>query len=287
MRARYLVIGADGQLGRDLGAQLAGEVIRAGRARADLTQPEMLRSALTEFQPDIVVNCAAYNFVDRAESEPEAAFAVNAFGVRNLARLCGERNVALVHFSTDYVFGLDSNRTTPWTEDDAPGPISAYGASKLAGEYFVRAYCPRHFVIRTCGLYGRYGAGGKGTNFVETMLRLAGQGKPLRVVHDQVCTPTYTRDLADAVVGLIATKTYGLFHITSGGSCSWFDLARAIFELAGVAADLTPTTSTEYGAAARRPAYSVLSNRRYESLDLPPLRSWRDALSAYLAERNG
>ena len=143
--------------------------------------------------PDVVVNCAAYNFVDKAESEPDAAFAVNAWGVRDLARVCRDLDCVLVHFSTDYVFGLDSGRARPYAETDAPGPVSVYGLSKLAGEYLVRALCPRHFVIRTCGLYGVWGSGGKGGNFVETMLRVAGQGKPLRVVDDQICTPSVHR----------------------------------------------------------------------------------------------
>src|SRR6266851_3859431 len=196
---KYAVLGAAGQLGRDLCPRLAGTVVPLGRDRADLTRPEQLRSTLAELRPDVVVNCAAYNFVDRAESEPEAAFAVNVWGVWSLAAICRDLGCVLAHFSTDYVFGLDSGRRTPYRETDAPGPVSVYGVSKLAGEHFVRAICPRHFVLRTCGLYGVWGSGGKGGNFVETMRRVAAQGKPLRVVHDQFCTPTYTVDLADAV----------------------------------------------------------------------------------------
>jgi len=282
---RYLVIGASGQLGRDLCPRLPGEVIGVGREQADLTRPDLLKATLDEHQPQTVVNCAAYNFVDRAETEPETAFAVNALGARSLATLCGERQITLVHFSTDYVFGLDAGRTIPWNEDDPPGPVSVYAASKLAGEYFVRMYCPRHFVIRTCGLYGIWGSGGKGGNFVETMLKLAGQGKPLRIVGDQVCTPTYTRDLAEVLTPLIGTTHYGLYHLTSAGSCSWFEFAGAIFDLAGLKVERSPVTSVEYGAAARRPAYSVLSNRRYESLGFAPMRPWREALATYLAER--
>src|SRR5205085_12597080 len=158
-----------------------------------------------EIRPGIVVNCAAYNFVDRAEAEPPAAFAVNAWAVRDLALLCREHDWGLVHFSTDYVFGLDETRRTPYREDDAPGPVSVYGLSKLAGEYLVRALCPRHWVLRTCGLYGVWGSGGKGGNFVETMLRLAGEGKPWPVVADQTCTPSYTVDVAAAAAALLAT----------------------------------------------------------------------------------
>jgi dTDP-4-dehydrorhamnose reductase len=186
-----------------------------------------------------------------------------------------------VHFSTDYVFGLDGARHSPWAEADAPGPVSVYGLSKLAGEYLVRSICPRHVVVRTCGLYGVWGSGGKGGNFVETMLRVAGQGKPLRVVADQTCTPSYTVDVAGAVASLLTTGRHGLFHATNAGECTWFEFARTIFELAGVRADLTAITSGEFGAAARRPAYSVLA----PSAGAGPLRPWREALAAYLHER--
>src|SRR5205807_3455525 len=138
--------------------------------------------------------------------EPDAAFAVNAWAVGRLADVCRDLDCALMHFSSDYVFGLDAGRRTPYREADAPGPVSVYGLSKLAGEYLVRARAPRHFVVRTCGLYGVWGGGGKGGNFVETMLRVAGQGKPLRVVHDQVCTPSYTADVAAGAAALLRTE---------------------------------------------------------------------------------
>jgi dTDP-4-dehydrorhamnose reductase len=279
---RYAVLGAAGQLGRDLCPRLTGNVIPLTRERADLTRPQTLRAALEEVRPDVVVNCAAYNFVDRAEAESEAAFAANAWGVRELARLCGERDWALVHFSTDYVFGLDAARRTPWAESDAPGPVSVYGLSKLAGEYLVRSLCPRHFVVRTCGLYGVWGSGGKGGNFVETMLRLAGQGKPLRVVGDQTCSPSYTLDVAEATATLLKSCQPGLYHLTNAGSCSWYEFARTIFELEGLCPDLVPITSREYGAAACRPAYSVLANTAWVACGLPALRPWRAALAAYL-----
>ena len=282
---KYVVIGSAGQLGRDLGPRLSGEVVPLTRERADLTRPESLRAVLTELRPDVVVNCAAYNLVDKAETEPEAAFAVNAWGVRQLALVCRDLGCVLVHFSTDYVFGLDETQRSPWAETDAPGPVSVYGLSKLAGEYVVRALCPRHFVIRTCGLYGVWGSGGKGGNFVETMLRLAGQGKPLRVVADQTCTPSYTVDVATAAAALIGTQRYGLYHLTNGGATTWHDFARTILETAGVKADLSPISSRDYGAPARRPMYSVLAMGAYEALGLPPMRPWREALAAYLEEQ--
>jgi dTDP-4-dehydrorhamnose reductase len=283
---KYAVLGAAGQLGRDLCPRLPGEVIALTRAQLDLLQPETIRTVLGGLRPDVVVNCAAYNYVDRAESEPAAAFAVNAWGVRDLALVCRDLGCALVHFSSDYVFGLEHERRTPYAEMEPPGPVSVYGLSKLAGEYLVRALCPRHFVIRTCGLYGVWGSGGKGGNFVEAMLRRAGECQPLRVVADQVCTPTYTADLATATAGVVATGRYGLYHLTNGNSCSWYEFARAIFELAGVAASVAAITSAEYAAAARRPGYSVLAKPAYEALGLPPLRPWREALAAYLHERS-
>jgi dTDP-4-dehydrorhamnose reductase len=283
---KYAVLGAAGQLGRDFCPRLAGEVVPLTRADADLAQRGSLRNLLNSLRPDIVINCAAYNLVDRAEDEPDAAFAVNAWAVRELAAACNERGAVLVHFSTDHVFGLDAERRAPYAEDDAPGPVSVYGLSKLSGEYLVRVLCPRHFVVRTCGLYGARGSGGKGGNFVETMLRLAGERRSLRVVSDQVCTPTSTVDLASAVVSLLETGTYGLYHVTNAGACSWHEFARTIFELEGLDVNLTAIGTAAFGAKAQRPAYSVLDAAAYRKLGLPALRPWQEALAAYLTERH-
>jgi dTDP-4-dehydrorhamnose reductase len=285
MRRKYIVLGSAGQLGRDLCPRLDGEVVALTRADVDLTHPEVLRARLRELGPAIVINCAAYNYVDRAESEPEAAFAVNAWAVRQLARACSESQSTLVHFSSDYVFGLDAHRSEPYAETDAPGPVNNYGLSKLAGEYLVRANCSRHFVIRTCGLYGVWGTGGKGGNFVETMLRLARERRPLRVVNDQICTPSYSLDVAGAVSQLVQTDCYGLYHLTNAGQCTWYEFAETIFELTGENADLSPITSQQYGAAAMRPGYSELSNATHRKLGFPSLRPWREGLHAYLHER--
>ncbi len=282
---KYALIGSAGQLGRDLAPRLPGDVMSLTRADIDLSRPDTLRPALEPLRPDVVINCAAYNFVDKAETEPEAAFAVNAWGVRILAQACRDLDCTLVHFSTDYVFGLDDARRAPWTEDDAPGPLGVYGLSKLAGEYLVRATCPKHYVIRTCGLYGVWGSGGKGGNFVETMLRVAGQGKPLRVVSDQVLTPSYTVDVATATAALIGTGRYGLYHLVNTGECSWYEFARTIFELADVQADLSTITTAERKDPARRPAYSVLSTEKVRKAGVPGIRNWREALTAYLEER--
>jgi dTDP-4-dehydrorhamnose reductase len=282
---RTVVFGAPGQLGRDLCPLLPGTVIPLGRGDVELTDARRVRDRLTAERPDVVVNCAAYNFVDKAESEPEAAFAVNAWAVRELAAVCRDLDCTLVHFSTDYVFGLDEARHTPFAETDAPGPVSAYGLSKLAGEYLVRTICPKHFVIRTCGLYGVWGSGGKGGNFVETMLSLAGQGKPVRVVNDQRCTPSFTADVAAAAARLIATDAYGLYHVTNAGDCSWFDFAREIFRVASIEVSLAPISSAEFARPARRPGYSVLANAKLAGAGVTAPRPWAEAVGAYLSER--
>jgi len=282
---KHVVVGVTGQLGHDISARLEGQVTGLTRPEFDLTRPETMRAKLTQLRPDVVFNCAANNFVDRAESEPDAAFAVNALGVRHLAEICRDLDCVFVHFSTNYVFGLDDQRRMPYVESDCPGPISAYGMSKLAGEYFVRATCPKHFVIRTAGLFGLLGSGGKGTNFVELMLRLAKEGKPIRVVADQVCTPTSTVDLALATIALIQTGRYGLYHLTNSASCSWHEYAQTIFELAGVEANLMGVSSEQFGAPAPRPRYSVMARAAYQALGFPELRAWREALTDYLRDR--
>jgi dTDP-4-dehydrorhamnose reductase len=282
---RTVVLGAPGQLGRDLCPRLSGVMVPLGRSDVELTDASRLRDRLTAERPDLVINCAAYNFVDKAESEPGAAFQVNAWAVRELAIICRDLDCTLVHFSSDYVFGLDGTRQTPLKEPDPPGPVSVYGLSKLVGEYLVRSTCPKHFVIRTCGLYGVWGSGGKGGNFVETMLRMGQQGAPLRVVNDQRCTPSFTADVAAAAASLIATNAYGVYHITNDGDCTWFEFAREIFQLSGVRAPLTPIHSSESGRPARRPAYSVLSNAKLIATGVPSPRPWAKALRVYLAER--
>jgi dTDP-4-dehydrorhamnose reductase len=282
---RTAVLGAPGQLGRDLVPRLSGEVVPLARADLDLTRAESIRAKLDDVRPVVVVNCAAYNFVDKAESELEAAFAANAFGVRHLAHACRDVGAKLVHVSSDYVFGLDATRTTPYAESDTPGPVSVYGASKLAGEHFVLAADPRNLVVRTCGLYGIWGAGGKGGNFVETMLRLAAQGKPVRVVNDQRCTPSSTADVAGAIAAMIVNGVSGLVHATNSGDCTWYEFAAEIFRQSNLSVSLTPITTAEFGSAARRPHYSVLGCTKFNENGIQPLRHWVETLAVYLKTR--
>lgn len=281
---RIMLIGANGQLGSELARALASEtLIPLMHAEIEISDPASVRQAFERYQPEIVVNTAAFHRVDDCEAQGEQAFRINALAVRDLALVCREFNATLVHFSTDFVFGGEKRQ--PYAETDCPRPLSVYGASKLAGEYLLSASHTKHFLIRTCGLYGIGGSKSKGGNFVETMLRLAAQGKPIRVVDDQIVSPTYTVDLAAKLKELIQTDAYGLYHISGTGSCSWYEFARRIFELAGIKASMTPTTSEAFGAAARRPKYSVMRHSRLVGLGLKDMPSWDDALTRYLAER--
>lgn len=283
---RAVIVGAGGQLGQEISRQWPGPVVAMSHPQCDLTwEVSAIRDALAPCGADICINCAAYNWVDQAEHQAIEAWSVNAWGVRKLAQVCLDLGIRLVHISTDYVFGLDPQHT-PLTEEVAPGPVNLYGLSKLMGEYLARQVLGDGvLIVRTCGLYGHRGRGGKGRNFVETMLRLVREGRPLRVVDDQRCTPSYAGDVAAAVIRLIERGAYGLYHVVNSGDCTWYQFAQKIFELMGLVPELRPIPSSEYPAVARRPSYSVLSTLKMQRLGLPPLRPWQDALAAYLHDR--
>ncbi len=283
---RIAVLGSTGQLGTELCAKLGAQVRAWCRPAIDLTSRDSLQAALDQEPVDLVINAAAYNKVDLAEDQPQQAYLENALGPRLLALECAVRDITLMHVSTDYVFGLDLQRQVPYRESDAPGPASAYGLSKLAGEYYVRALCPKHFVIRTCGLYGhaaRTGAG-KG-NFVETMLRLGRERNELRIVNDQYCTPTSVADLATWLIALAKSTQYGLYHATNTGSTTWAEFAQEIFQSANLSTRVMPIPAAEYPTKARRPGYSVLNTDQLSTTLSIPLNHWKAALHTYLAER--
>ncbi|UCD57792.1 MAG: dTDP-4-dehydrorhamnose reductase [Candidatus Hydrogenedentota bacterium] len=282
---KTLLIGADGQLGSDLRkAYPVDDLVPLTIADLDVCDYPEVDRIFREHSPDVVINTAAYHRVDECEDYPEKAMEVNALAVRNLAVVCKRIDAILVHFSTDYVFDGEASR--PYTEADTPRPLSAYAISKLAGEHYIRYVHDKHFIIRLCGLYGVTGSMEKGTNFVETMLKLAKEGKDIKVVNDQTLTPTYTRALAPRIKALIETKQYGLYHMACEGACSWYDFARGIFELSGLKPNLSPTTSDVYRTPAKRPRYSVLENENLKSVPgVPPMPHWRDALKEYLEER--
>jgi dTDP-4-dehydrorhamnose reductase len=281
---RAVIVGANGQLGSELMKELLDwSPIGLTHSGLDIRELARVRAVLSEANPQIVINTAAFNRVDDSENDPDRAFSINAYGARNLARVCAELGCTLMHISTDYVFG--GEKRSPYTERDPPNPLSVYAVSKLAGEIFVRNICPQHFVVRTCGLYGIAGSAAKGGNFVDTMIRLAQQGKPIRVVDDQVLTPTYAKDLAEKLKDLGQTRAYGLYHITNGGQCSWYDFAAHVFKLTGLKSDVAPVTTEAFGAKARRPSYSVLAAERLKEIGLKELRPWQEALRDYLSEK--
>jgi dTDP-4-dehydrorhamnose reductase len=279
---KIAILGANGQLGSDLRKALEGHDVHPfTRVDFDVTDHAAARGALMALGPNVVLNTTAYHRVDDCETNADRAYAVNALAVLNLIRVVNDLNGVLVHISTDYVF--DGRTETPYTENSAPFPLSVYANSKLAGETLVRTTARKYILIRTCGLYGAAGSQGKGGNFVETMLAKARRRESIRVVADQQVTPTYTLDLARQIAVLLRKEQSGLFHMTNEGSCSWYEFARAIFELTGQDADLSPTTTEAYKAPAIRPRFSVLENGRLKELGLNHMRHWRDALAAYLA----
>jgi dTDP-4-dehydrorhamnose reductase len=292
---KILLIGANGQLGTDLWSALERQpqhellaAIQPGTERGrlsplielEVSNPADVRAAVRHYTPDIIINTAAFHRVDDIERDASIALQVNALAVQQLALVCREADIPLMSISTDYVF--DGAKNTPYIETDLPNPISAYGATKLAGELLIRSAWHKHYILRPCGLYGTAGAMGKGGNFVNTMLRLAHEGKPIRVIDDQVCTPTYTRDLAEQIALLITTDQYGTYHTTSDGACTWYEFTLEIFRLAGLSPQVTPISSQEFGAPARRPPYSVLENRALRALGIDRMRDWHEALAEYV-----
>lgn len=281
---KIAVLGAGGQLAHDLLQALAGDDVTAlTHSDVDVTDFNGTSKIIADIAPELVFNTAAFHQVDLCEDDVEKAFEVNAYAVRNLAEICLEIGATLVHVSTDYVF--DGTTRTPYSEEAPAHPLSVYGVSKLAGEEFVRAICPRHFIIRGSGLYGVKGASGKGGNFVETMIRVAKEGRPLRVVNDQVLGPTYTKDMAAKILEIIDKGENGLYHVTNSDQCSWFEFTGKILELAGLSADLAPTTTEAYGLKAKRPSYSVLENGGVKRLGLAEMRPWHDALQDYMKDK--
>jgi dTDP-4-dehydrorhamnose reductase len=276
---RVLVAGREGQLARALAPAFAGagwDVAAWGRPALDLAGPaDAIADAVRANAPDLVVNAAAYTAVDRAETEPAAAMAVNRDGAAALAGAAAAVGAPVLHVSTDYVF--DGAKGTPYVESDQPAPLSAYGRTKLAGEEAVAAANKRHFIVRSAGLFG---IGGR--NFVDTMLRLAEVQNEVLVVRDQVGSPTYTWHLAFGIVRLIEGIEYGIHHMAGAGQCSWYEFAREIFEQAKVECKVLSATTEMLGRPAPRPAYSALASQREHAIVLPV---WQDGLAGYLAQR--
>jgi dTDP-4-dehydrorhamnose reductase len=280
------IIGANGQLGADLIAACGARRLTAvalTHADLELADASSVDAALDRSSADVVVNTAAMHNVETCERDPAQAFATNALGARNLAFAAERRRAILVHVSTDYVF--DGAQRRPYVETDVPRPLNAYGVSKLAGEHFVSTLAPKHFVVRTSGLYGANPSRAKagGLNFVRLLLKLAREKGRVRVVTDEFVTPTYTVDLAEQILDLAGTTAYGTYHATSGGSCSWNEFAREIFRRAAPETIVDDACAADFPRPVARPFYSVLDNAGLRRLGIDRMADWRDALGRYLA----
>ena len=294
---KIIITGANGQLGTDLCKALShSDLVPLTHKDIEITAMNSVKQVFGRYKPDVVINTVAFVRVDDCETEQDRAFRVNALGARNIAVAAQELGAKLVHMSTDYVFGGagetlvvsrqgSRDKPHPYTEFDVPIPLSIYGKSKLAGESFVRHLCQRHFIIRTSGLFGLAGSTGKGGNFVDTMLKLAKERDELRVVNDQIFSPTCSKDLARKIALLIETEYYGTFHITNKGTCSWYDFTREILKQAGLKTPVTPISSGEYPQKAKRPRFSVLDNYQLRLLGMDDMRPWQEALKDYMRNK--
>lgn len=282
MSQRVLITGGGGQLASDLEALLSAraEVRALGRAELDVTDDAAVEDVFATFAPTTVYNCSAFHNVEVCEREEDRSFEVNARAVKRLATRCADANARFVHFSTNYVF--DGTAAEPYDERDRPNPRSIYAISKLAGEHTALAYAPDALVIRTAGLYGLHGSASKGGNFVTRMIARAREQGALKVVSDQLVTPTFTGDLAAATIAAVDGGVTGVAHITNSGATSWHGFTEAIMRLAGVEVEVEATQTTRAPGAADRPLNGVMSS----VIGLEPLRPWDEALADYL-ERAG
>jgi dTDP-4-dehydrorhamnose reductase len=286
MLKKAVVFGSGGQLGVELLRDLRErgyEVTGFERVNLDITDPAKVEQALASIDPQFVYNAAAYNQVDVAETEPAAAYSVNALAVRNLALACRQVDAKLIHFSTDYVF--DGMLGRSYVETDRTHPLGAYAVSKLAGELYAQAYLTNPLVLRTSGVFGPAGMHTNRGNFLELMLRLAREHKPIRVVQDHFASPTYAPLLASRSIDLAEASHSGVFHLGGGTAISWFAYAKLIFDAAGVTPELTPTDAREYRTVARRPQYSALENRRLAEVGIASMPPLSEAIATYLKKR--
>ncbi|UYO63094.1 dTDP-4-dehydrorhamnose reductase [Acetobacterium wieringae] len=280
---KILLTGSNGQLGRELTWQLAKkkiDFVGYDIPEFDITDKEKMTAIITSEQPTVIINCGALTNVDGCETQKELAMAINATGPQYLAEIARDRDIVLVQVSTDYVFDgsgiIEAGAVRPYRETDPTDPKTVYGESKAAGEKAVSEIAPKYFIVRTAWLYG------DGNNFVKTMLELASKHPKLTVVNDQIGSPTSTVDLAAAIIDLIHTDYYGIYHGTCEGQCSWYDFAIEIFRLSGIDIPVEPVTSEQFVRPAPRPKYSVLENKALNDLQLNQFRPWQSSLVEYL-----
>ena len=284
---KIALIGANGQLGADIASHFSQgdryQLTALTRNEIDITNPEMVHQVLTSQKFDVVINSAAYVRVDDCEDQVKTAFDVNAIGALNVARACRELDALCVYISTDYVFWGD--RLEPYTETDIPKPINIYGTSKLTGEYLVQQTAPRSLILRISSVFGKAGASGKGGNFIETIIKKARAGDPIRVVQDMFMSPTYTYDAARLLDELLQAGTTGIIHGANMGSCSWYEFASLALQLANIQHPIAAIPATEFITKATRPMNSALKSDRLSEITSFQMRSWQEALNAYLLEK--
>ena len=276
---KILITGANGLLGHELSSILKGHtLILLSHSQLDISDPESVNKQIDSSSPDIIINSAAYTQVDACETNYDLAFKSNAIGPKNLAIKCKQLGIPLIHISTDYVFEGNEKKNSPLVENDKLGPKTVYGKTKLEGEKMVQENCQKYFILRTAWLYG------EGKNFVKTMLSLSKKNKELKVVNDQIGSPTYAKDLAKAIKEIIEKKSdkYGIYHVTNKGEVSWYEFAKKIFEIKNIEIKVNPCTSEEFPRPAPRPHYSVLSNQKWIDAGFTPMRDYEEALNEYL-----
>lgn len=280
---KIAIIGANGQLGSDLQAVLSEEheVEALNHSNIEITDIKSVRNVLSSVRPHLVLNTAAYNLVPGAEQNPELAFQINGIGPLNLAKICTDLGITLAHYSTDYVF--DGKKQKPYTEDDLPNPLNVYANTKLSGEYFVLNYCPASYVIRVSGIYGKVPSRSKGANFITTMIKLAGEKSEVRVVDDEILTPTPTYYIAKNTASLIKTNSFGLFHMSCEGQVSWYEFAKLIWDTLKLKTPLYPASANDFPTEVKRPFYSVLENQRLKNLGINHMPHWKEALVNFLS----
>jgi dTDP-4-dehydrorhamnose reductase len=281
----YAVIGAAGQVGQEFVKVVGSDKLHLlTRAQVDVTDPDSIERSLDGVACSAIINLAAFHDVNLCEADPDNAFRVNALGAANVARVARQRGCTAVYFSSDYVFGRDATRKSPYVESDERAPVNVYGASKAAGEDQVRSTLADHLIVRSSSLFG-VTTSRKGWTFPEMIVRRAQAGQPLRVVNDQYMAPTYTLDLVRSVVSLLEAGAAGTVHVTNSGGCSWHELATATLEIAGIDRPIEPVPLTAFSSAARRPSYSRLDSECVATWNVEPLRDWKLALRAYLKEK--
>jgi len=284
-KLKVAVIGANGQLGTDvckMFMEKGDEVVMLTHDHIDIADMGSVETVLGGILADAVVNTAAMHHVEKCETDPVSSYLVNGIGARNLSEVCNKTSSLLVHISTDYVF--DGKKNAPYVETDIPMPLNVYGNTKLSGEYFVQSVCKQFYILRISGIYGKNPCRAKGLNFVALMLKLAKERDEVRVVDDEIVSPTFTRDIAAQIHRMMhADAAYGLYHVTSEGACSWYAFAKEIFAISKSSVRLNKANPDEFPMKVNRPKYSVLENKFLKEQGLNVMPDWKEALASYLA----